>query len=66
MEELFVAYEFLEAVKDETNHMTSTAFFGMYAMLIEEWCRANGADVVEMITAVRELVVQVNEEDGRY
>ena len=63
---MFKVYDFLESVKEKTNEMQWNEFTTLICMLMEEWCKANNDDVVEMSSTIARIVSEVNEEEGKY
>ena len=51
-------------VKDE--EMNTPEFTCFICMLLEEFCKAKGEDVVEITEMINTAVKQVNETEGRY
>lgn len=60
---LTVVNNVIEDVKYEMNTPEFTCFI---CMLLEEFCKAKGEDVVEVTEMINTAVKQVNETEGRY
>lgn len=60
------AYELFNDIKDKTNELDKVSFGTIICMLMEEWCKANDSNVVEISKELAGLIKEVNEEEGRY
>jgi hypothetical protein len=58
-----VNYVVAKAAHEE---MDTPAFTCFVCMLLEEFCKAKGEDVVEVTEMINTAVKQVNETEGRY
>lgn len=53
-------------IEDVKYEMDVPAFTCFICMLLEEFCKAKGEDVVEVTEMINTAVKQVNETEGRY
>ena len=66
MRELEMALNTMDAIVPMTAKMDETAFVPMFCVLAETWCNAHNKDVIEFISMVSELVVEINQTLGPY
>lgn len=66
MENLMKSYELLQQMTPIVKELDYGTFGSVWAMLLEEWSKAHGEDVVEIANNLAELVQMVNEDMGPY
>ena len=66
MEDLMKAYDLLQNISGTTNQLDYPAFGGLWCMVIEEYCRTNGLDVLEVSKTMCNMISQVNKDLGAY
>lgn len=65
-EKMIDVFNLLTMLTAVTNAWESEIFGAFYCMLLEEWCRSNGEEIVPYITNIANAVKAVNEENGSY
>ena len=63
---LIDVYKVLTMLTPITNTWNSELFGSFYCMILEEWCRSNGVDIVSYIQNLAYTVKEVNEKNGIY
>lgn len=58
--------ELLEDIHQKTNKLDDWRFEALICMLIEEYCKANDMDVIEMGNEIATAIREINEAYGRY
>ena len=66
MENLMRSYELLQQMTPVVKELDYGTFGSVWAMLLEEWAKSHGEDVVEIAGNLAELVRMVNTEMGPY
>ena len=66
MTDILGAMDFVLVHKESLNELHIHAFEALVCMLMEEYCKANGLDVVEEATKLAVAVESVNEALGKY
>lgn len=64
--ELAHIHEFLLSIIQTTNQMTQQAFGTVVCMLLEEYCKNNDLDAVEMMNNLNNIMSEVNTTMGKY
>ena len=66
MENLMQSYTLLQELTPIVKDLDYGTFGSVWAMLLEEWSKAHGEDVVEIVDNLAELVRLVNADLGPY
>ena len=66
MGRLMQVWGYTQTVSDNVAEWPKEEVEAMVSMIMENWCKANDHDVVEMADEVNEAVKNVNEMLGRY
>ena len=65
-EELMIMQDVINELMKKTNCLSQSTMLGGFMMLMEEYCRANHLNMVEMFEELNGICKQVNEELGAY
>lgn len=65
-EKLMEAGMMIGELKAKTNEMPYEVFIPFVCMLMEEYCFANGKDMVEVTKEMADLVVEIDTTEGKY
>lgn len=66
MKEITTVYQLLGEIAPITNTLTMPGIGSLIGMLMEEWCKANDENIIELVNDLREVVSEVQEECGKY
>ena len=66
MKELMRAYNLLLMLDPITNDLDITEFGSFYCMLLEDWCKSHGEDILEVLPNLVDTIYKLNAEEGRY
>lgn len=66
MKEIMTVYQLLGEIAPITNTLTMPGIGSLIGMLMEEWCKANDENIIELVNDLREVVSEVQEECGKY
>lgn len=66
MMNIFEAQDAVMEIMETTNKMDKETFMLTICMLMEEWCKAHDSDIVQDIEKIKTLIIDVNNECGKY
>lgn len=66
LNELFFMMDYLKEVEEKINPLSKESAGTFICMLAEEYCKANGENMVQFFTNLLDIVNNVNEELGEY
>ena len=65
-EELIFVFNYLNEVKEKINPLKEEGAGTFICMVAEEYCKANGKDVIQFFADLLEGVKEINKEFGKY
>lgn len=65
-EKMIDVFKLLTMLTPITNTWESEIFGAFYCMILEEWCRSNGENIISYIQHIADAVKEVNETCGTY
>ena len=65
-EKMIAVFKLLTMLTPITNTLEFDVFGSFYCMILEEWCRSNGEDIVSYIQHIADTVKEVTEVYGIY